>query len=76
VTKLCIYCEHFNVVLAREEEPDWSEVTLGRPAEPQTISCRLGHWEIDNFEDHAGDYRKKIETGLTCADFKLIEDTQ
>jgi len=66
MSRLCIYCKHFNV----EYEGDYSDVT---PGAGFTMSCRDGKYSINN-EDNVKSFRETLETGLKCDKYEKAED--
>lgn len=70
--KLCIYCEHFRIDTAIDD-PGYSSMTPSYHRSMQ-IYCGKWHWEIEAESDGASQYRKKIETGLTCVDFEHFRE--
>ena len=61
--KLCLYCKHFYLTTG---EPGYSEMTPGSDFD---MSCDRRHWEFAPHDQSQEEFKRTLETGLTCKDF-------
>ena len=62
--KLCLYCAHFYMDCGA---PWFSEVT---PGDNFDMTCGKRHWKFDPQAHGQEDFKRTMETGLTCVDFE------
>ena len=61
---VCWSCRH---VFYMQGDEGYSETTPGYDFK---LKCGLEHWEFFNCDDRLSDFRRKLQTAETCADFK------
>lgn len=66
--KLCVMCQHFYV---KPGCCGYSEYTPGYDA---TIGCLKDHWEMDNYQTTAGQFRAFNRKAETCADYAPVRE--
>ena len=61
--RVCWSCERVSFVTS---SPGYSEWT---PGDAFALSCSCGYWVFESDDDGLDDFRRKLESAETCADF-------
>ena len=63
--KLCLFCEHYDMVVAEPAYPPWSS---GNGFE---LMCEESHWDFDENKTSKLDLAECLQTAKTCIDYTL-----